>query len=144
MADNTIQIDVRNTITNAEQVASTQEQGGLNWSGISAQFAIRAGRQLISATGNTQVSQVLQKATQYGFGVARIIASGGTDVAAMAGLALNLANDAMRKANENARKLAKSQNEIDLARMNAGLLDMSDVTSIKTHWWSGRYKYGRG
>lgn len=144
--DKTIVIDVQNNVNVQGQASITQtvEGRGINFGAISSQFLVAGGRKLISATGNTELARFLGESGKYGFAVSRIIASGGTDVTAAAGLALDLAGEALKKATETAKAQAKLQNDVDMARLRAGLLDLSATDKITTNWWSGRYTYGRG
>lgn len=143
-----IRIDITNTIAGQTSggVGTPSATGtqGVNWSAISAQFLVTGARKLIGATGNSEIASFMKKGAKYGFGAMRILASGGTDVAAIAGMALDIAGDAISKANEVARKQATMENEIDAARVRAGLLDLSETTRVSENWWSGRYEYGRG
>lgn len=145
--ENKIIIDVTNQVQlqAAPSGETMQPSGaGVNWSAISSQFLVSGARKLVGATGNSQLSGFLRESGKYGFAAMRIIASGGTDIAAIAGMALDIGAEALRKANENARKIAKTENEVDMARIKAGLLDISNTNNITQSWWSGRYRYGRG
>lgn len=147
--DNTIKVDVQNNVnvqgaSISQGTAMTGQTPGMNWSALSAQLFVGGARKLIGATGNSELASFIRKGGKYAFGMSRILASGGTDVAAIAGMALDIAGDALSKANEVARVLAKMQNDTDMARIKAGLLYLGDTDKITTNWWSGRYKYGRG
>jgi hypothetical protein len=107
---------------------------------IDAQFLLRAGSRIISATGNNEVSAAISKVARYGFQVARAILP--PNPMGIATLALTISADAIEKVTDNLRKQATADNETDNARIKAGLLDISQV-QIKNNWLTGRQTYRR-
>jgi hypothetical protein len=107
---------------------------------IDAQFLLRAGSRIISATGNNEVSAAISKVARYGFQVARAILP--PNPMGIATLALTISADVIEKVTDNLRKQATADNETDNARIKAGLLDISQV-QIKNNWLTGRQTYRR-
>lgn len=107
---------------------------------LDAQFLIRAGSRLISATGNNEISSAISKVARYGFQVARAVLP--PNPVGIATLALSVSADALDKITDDIRKRAKADNETDNARIKAGLLDISN-TQVKSNWFSGRQTYKR-
>jgi hypothetical protein len=107
---------------------------------IDAQFLLRAGTRIISATGNNEISAAISKVARYGFQTVRALLP--PNPIGIATLALTISADAIEKVTDELRKKAKADNETDNARIKAGLLDISNV-QIKSNWFSGRQTYKR-
>jgi hypothetical protein len=107
---------------------------------LDAQFLVRAGSRLISATGNNEVSAAISKVARYGFQTVRALLP--PNPVGIATLALTISADVLDKVTDDIRKRAIADNETDNARIKAGLLDISS-TNIKTNWFSGRQTYKR-
>jgi hypothetical protein len=107
---------------------------------LDAQFLLRAGTRLISATGNNEVSAAISKVARYGFQTVRALLP--PNPIGIATLALTVSADALDKVTDELRKKAKADNETDNARIKAGLLDITNV-QIKSNWFSGRQTYKR-
>jgi hypothetical protein len=107
---------------------------------LDAQFLLRAGTRLISATGNNEVSAAISKVARYGFQTVRALLP--PNPVGIATLALTVSADALDKVTDELRKKAKADNETDNARIKAGLLDVTNV-QIKSNWFSGRQTYKR-
>ena len=107
---------------------------------IDAQFLVRAGSRIISATGNNEISAAISKVARYGFQTVRALLP--PNPVGIATLALTISADVLDKVSDNIRKQAKADNETDNARIKAGLLDISNV-QIKSNWFSGRQTYKR-
>jgi hypothetical protein len=60
----------------------------------------------------------------------------------IATLALTVSADALDKITDDIRKRATAENEIDTARIKAGLLDVRDAR-VQTQWFSGRRTFKR-
>jgi hypothetical protein len=147
---NEIIITVQNVIQGGEQQADVPEvpkpkvkkpKGDTGILGaIDAQFLLRAGTRLISATGNNEVSAAISKVARYGFQTVRALLP--PNPIGIATLALTVSADALDKVTDELRKKAKADNETDNARIKAGLLDITNV-QIKSNWFSGRQTYKR-
>ena len=107
---------------------------------IDAQFLLRAGTRIISATGNNEISAAISKVARYGFQTVRALLP--PNPVGIATLALTVSADAIEKVTDELRKKAKADNETDNARIKAGLLDITNV-QIKSNWFSGRQTYKR-
>jgi hypothetical protein len=107
---------------------------------IDAQFLLRAGTRIISATGNNEISAAISKVARYGFQTVRALLP--PNPIGIATLALTISADAIEKVTDELRKKAKADNETDNARIKAGLLDITNV-QIKSNWFSGRQTYKR-
>jgi hypothetical protein len=107
---------------------------------LDAQFLVRAGSRIISATGNNEISAAISKVARYGFQTVRALLP--PNPVGIATLALTVSADALDKVTDELRKKAKADNETDNARIKAGLLDISNV-QIKSNWFSGRQTYKR-
>jgi hypothetical protein len=107
---------------------------------LDAQFLLRAGSRIISATGNNEISAAISKVARYGFQTVRALLP--PNPVGIATLALTVSADALDKVTDELRKKAKADNETDNARIKAGLLDVSNV-QIKSNWFSGRQTYKR-
>jgi hypothetical protein len=107
---------------------------------IDAQFLLRAGTRIISATGNNEISAAISKVARYGFQTVRALLP--PNPIGIATLALTVSADAIEKITDELRKKAKADNETDNARIKAGLLDITNV-QIKSNWFSGRQTYKR-
>ena len=107
---------------------------------LDAQFLLRAGSRIISATGNNEISAAISKVARYGFQTVRALLP--PNPVGIATLALTVSADALDKITDDIRKRAKADNETDNARIKAGLLDISNV-QIKSNWFSGRQTYKR-
>ena len=107
---------------------------------ISAQFLVGASRRLIAATGNNEISGAISKVAKYGFLTMRALLP--PNPVGLATLAITISADALDKVTDNIRKQASAENEVDNARIKAGLLDISQ-TQIRTNWFSGRQTYRR-
>jgi hypothetical protein len=107
---------------------------------IDAQFLLRAGTRIISATGNNEISAAISKVARYGFQTVRALLP--PNPVGIATLALTISADAIEKVTDELRKKAKADNETDNARIKAGLLDITNV-QIKSNWFSGRQTYKR-
>ena len=146
---NEIIITVQNVIQGEQEAAATevpkpkvkQPKGDTGILGaLDAQFLLRAGTRLISATGNNEVSAAISKVARYGFQIARAVLP--PNPVGIATLALTISADVLDKVTDDIRKRAKADNDTDNARIKAGLLDVSS-TSIKQNWFSGRQTYKR-
>jgi hypothetical protein len=122
---NEIIITVQNQIQQQEQVAgqvgiqtpsasAKKKQADGFLGAIDAQFLVRGANRLLSATGNTEIAT----------------------------LALSISADALNKITDDIRKRAAAENEVDNARIKAGLLDVTDVR-IQSNWFSGKQTYRR-
>jgi hypothetical protein len=107
---------------------------------LDAQFLIRAGSRIISATGNNEISAAISKVARYGFQTVRALLP--PNPVGIATLALTVSADALDKVTDELRKKAKADNETDNARIKAGLLDITNV-QVKSNWFSGRQTYKR-
>jgi hypothetical protein len=107
---------------------------------LDAQFLLRAGSRIISATGNNEISAAISKVARYGFQTVRALLP--PNPVGIATLALTISADVLDKVTDDIRKRAKADNETDNARIKAGLLDISNV-QIKSNWFSGRQTYKR-
>jgi hypothetical protein len=147
---NEIIITVKNQIETTEQQqvpkpitqdATTSTVTGKELGGaLTAQFLVGASRRLIAATGNNEISGAISKVAKYGFLTARALLP--PNPVGLATLAITISADALDKVTDNIRKQASLENEIDNARIKAGLLDISQ-TQIRTNWFSGRQTYRR-
>jgi hypothetical protein len=147
---NEIIITVQNVIQGGEQQADVPEvpkpkvkkpKGDTGILGaIDAQFLLRAGTRIISATGNNEISAAISKVARYGFQTVRALLP--PNPIGIATLALTVSADAIEKVTDELRKKAKADNETDNARIKAGLLDITNV-QIKSNWFSGRQTYKR-
>ena len=147
---NEIVITVKNQIETTEQQAQVPQQvaptpastitGKDILGAISAQFIVGATNRLIAATGNNEISSAVSKVAKYGFQTVRALVP--PNPVGIATLALTIAADALDKVTDDIRKRATAENEVDNARIKAGLLDISQ-TAIKTNWFSGRQTYRR-
>jgi hypothetical protein len=107
---------------------------------LDAQFLVRAGSRIISATGNNEISAAISKVARYGFQTVRALLP--PNPVGIATLALTVSADALDKVTDELRKKAKADNETDNARIKAGLLDITNV-QVKSNWFSGRQTYKR-
>lgn len=107
---------------------------------ITAQFLVSGANRLIASTGNSEISSVVSKVAKYGFLTVRALTP--PTPIGVATLAVSIASDALDKVTDQVRKQASLENEVDNARIKAGLLDISQ-TQIKTNWFSGRQTYRR-
>lgn len=107
---------------------------------LTAQFLIQSGNKLLNATGNSQISQALAMAGKYAFLGIRAFSG---DPSAIAALAVDLASTALAEVRKNLTEQAMIQNEVDTARAQAGLLDLSGV-KVTRNFFTGRYQYNRG
>ena len=107
---------------------------------IDAQFLIRASSRIISSTGNNEVSAAISKVARYGFQTVRAFLP--PNPIGIATLALSVSADALDKITDDIRKRAAAENEIDTARIKAGLLDVRDAR-VQTQWFSGRRTFKR-
>ena len=107
---------------------------------LDAQFLLRAGTRLISATGNNEISAAISKVARYGFQTVRALLP--PNPVGIATLALTISADTLDKVTDEIRKRAKADNETDNARIKAGLLDVTNV-QVKSNWFSGRQTYKR-
>jgi hypothetical protein len=145
---NEIIITVKNQIENAEQTEvpsvptpKVPKKPNDDIKGpITAQLLVGGANRLLATTGNTELTSAISKVSRYGF-LAMRIATNPTP-ATLATLAITLSADALDKITEQARKEAEAENQVDNARIKAGLLDISQ-TKIKTKWFSGRQTYRR-
>ena len=147
---NEIIITVKNQIETTEQQqvpkpitqdATTSTVTGKELGGaLTAQFLVGASRRLIAATGNNEISGAISKVAKYGFLTARALLP--PNPVGLATLAITISADALDKVTDNIRKQASLENEIDNARIKAGLLDVSQ-TQIRNNWFSGRQTYRR-
>jgi hypothetical protein len=145
---NEIIITVQNQIaeqsaTATGQIAATPKlpkEGDNILGAISAQFLVRGANRLISATGNNEVSSAISKVARFGFLTARALLP--PNPIGIATLALSVGADALEKITDEVRKNASQMNEVDNARIRAGLLDVSQ-TRITNNWFSGRQTYKR-
>lgn len=106
---------------------------------LTAQFLVSAGNKLLNASGNTELSQAIGMLGKYTFLGIRAFSG---DPSAIAALAVDLASTALAEVRKNFTEQAMIQNEIDTARAQAGLLDLSGVKVTK-HFFTGRYQYNR-
>jgi hypothetical protein len=147
---NEIIITVQNVIQGGSQQADVPEvpkpkvkkpKGDTGILGaLDAQFLLRAGTRLISATGNNEVSAAISKVARYGFQTVRALLP--PNPIGIATLALTVSADALDKVTDELRKKAKADNETDNARIKAGLLDVTNI-QVKSNWFSGRQTYKR-
>jgi hypothetical protein len=146
---NEIIITVQNVIQGEQEAGATEvpkpkvkkPKGDTGILGaLDAQFLVRAGTRLISATGNNEVSAAISKVARYGFMTARAILP--PNPVGIATLALSVSADALDKITDDIRKRATAENEIDTARIKAGLLDVRDAR-VQTQWFSGRRTFKR-
>jgi hypothetical protein len=107
---------------------------------IDAQFLLRGANRLLQATGNNEINQAVGKITRYGFMIGRALLP--PNPIGIATLALTVSAEALNKITDNIRKEATQANEVDNARIRAGLLDISQ-TKITNNWFSGRQTYKR-
>lgn len=107
---------------------------------ITAQFLVSGANRLLAATGNQEFSSVVSKVARYGFAIGRAIAP--PTPIGIATLAVTIASDALDKITDAARKQAQAENEVDNARIKAGLLDISQ-TKVQTKWFTSRQTYRR-
>ena len=124
------------------QTISPKSQGQMGnvLGAISAQFMIQGGVKLANSLGNAQLSRALGESTKFAFLGVQMLSG---NPMAVATLGLELASQAIKVATQNKKDMAKMMNEIDNARMKAGLLDISGAT-VSENAFTGRYKYGRG
>jgi hypothetical protein len=148
---NEIIITVQNQIQQQEQVAgqvgiqtpsasAKKKQADGFLGAIDAQFLVRGANRLLSATGNTEISSAIGKVARYGFMTARALLP--PNPIGIATLALSISADALNKITDDIRKRAAAENEVDNARIKAGLLDVTDVR-IQSNWFSGKQTYRR-
>jgi len=109
--------------------------------GITGQFVVRASSKLINATGNTEISSAISKVARYGFLVGRALMP--PTPIGVAALSLSVVSDLADKYFDDLRKRAAAENDVDNARIKAGLLDVSDAR-IRTRFFNGRQRYDRG
>ena len=143
--DKKIVIEVNNnlkvTSASGQQVqAQTQKRGDIG-SALSAQFLVQGGVRLANSLGNQQLSQVLSEGAKYTFLATKIMT--GANPMALATLGLNLASEAIQRIVKLEKDKAKRLNELDNARIKAGLLVIGN-SQVSENWITGRYKYGRG
>ena len=144
-ADNKIVVSVENVITGnattqggvpmngVTKVAPTLSKGAAFSQGISAQMFMESASRIISATGNTELASGLSKASSYAFLGGRVIASGGTDVAALVSLVTKLSADILQSITENnqqKREQAQKDNAADILRMRSGAFSINANTQI--------------
>jgi len=140
---NEIIITVQNQLAEQQVAATPKVPSGdkdVLLGSISAQFLVRGANRLLSATGNSEVSSAIGKIARYGFMTARALLP--PNPIGIATLALSISADALNKVTDNIRKQAAAENEVDNARIKAGLLDVTDVR-IQTNWFSGKQTYKR-
>ena len=146
---NEIIITVQNVIQGEQEAGATEvpkpkvkkpkgDEGILG--ALDAQFLIRGATRLISATGNNEVTAAISKVARYGFMTARALLP--PNPVGIATLALTVSADALDKITDDIRKRATAENEIDTARIKAGLLDVRDAR-VQTQWFSGRRTFKR-
>jgi hypothetical protein len=146
---NEIIITVQNVIQGEQEAGATEvpkpkvkkpkgDEGILG--ALDAQFLIRGATRLISATGNNEVTAAISKVARYGFMTARALLP--PNPVGIATLALSVSADALDKITDDIRKRATAENEIDTARIKAGLLDVRDAR-VQTQWFSGRRTFKR-
>lgn len=105
---------------------------------------VRQGSKLINAFGlaSTEEDKAMMRATQklmsYGVKTSAAILSG--NPMAYIDLIVDAICDITQKVRENAQKIAAKENEQDMARLQAGLLNLEGAY-IKTDSFSGRYNY---
>jgi hypothetical protein len=107
---------------------------------IDAQFLLRGANRLLQSTGNNEVNEAIGKITRYGFMISRALMP--PNPIGIATLALTVSAEAIGKITDEIRKNASQMNEVDNARIRAGLLDVSQ-TRITNNWLSGRQTYKR-
>lgn len=141
---NEIKVEINSTLRleNAQgQTLDTKAQGQMGnvLGALSAQFLVQGGVKLANSLGNAQLSRALGQGTKFAFLGVQMLSG---NPLAVATLGLNLASEAIKVAMQNKRDMAKMMNEIDNARIKAGLLDIG-MSGVTTNFY-GRYKYGRG
>lgn len=143
--DKKIIIDINNNVqvtgANGQPVAPRTDKRGDIGSALSAQFLVQGGVRLANSLGNQQLSQVLSEGAKYTFLATKIMT--GVNPMAMATLGINLAAEAIQRIVKLEKDKAKRLNEVDNARIKAGLLVIGN-SQISENWITGRYKYGRG
>ena len=101
--------------------------------GISAQMFVESASRIISASGNSELASGLSKASSYAFLGGRVIASGGTDVAALVSLVTKIGADvlqAITESNQSKREAAIKDNNADILRMRSGAFSINANTQI--------------
>lgn len=142
---NEIKVEINSTLRleNAQgQTLDPKAQGQMGnvLGALSAQFLVQGGVKLANSLGNAQLSRALGQGTKFAFLGVQMLSG---NPLAVATLGLDLASEAIKVAMQNKRDMAKMMNEIDNARIKAGLLDISGAT-VSENAFTGRYKYGRG
>jgi len=111
----------------------TLSKGAAFTQGISAQMFVESASRIISASGNTELASGLSKASSYAFLGTRVIASGGTDIAAIISLVTKLSADvlqAVTEANQAKKDAAVKDNAADILRMRSGAFSIGADTQI--------------
>ena len=122
------------------KVQPTLSKGAAFSQGISAQMFVESASRIISASGNTELASGLSKASSYAFLGGRVVASGGTDVAAIISLVTKLSADvlqAVTEANQAKRDAAVKDNAADILRFRSGAFSIDANTQISYN------RYGR-
>lgn len=150
MADNEIiipiilELETQAALGRGTGVAETEGDSGFRFRNPpSLRFGVNQVRKILAATGNENLQQAGQAITQ-GTKYARLAGRAvGGDISAMVNIGVDLALRAWTEIQNVKRELATLNNESDIARIQAGLLDVQGVTISKS-WNSGRYTYTRG
>jgi hypothetical protein len=126
--------------TEVQPSSANQNANNAFAQGISAHLLATSLTRILAATGNTEAASVVREATSYGFLAARLIGSGGYDIAAWMTLATKATADimqAVQQAKQQQIELAQQQNATDLIRMRSGLISINANTQISYN------RYGR-
>lgn len=116
-------------------VVPNQPKGVSVGGAISLQFAVEQGSRLLNATGNQEIANAVSTTGRYGFLGARAVMGDPT-------AQITLLIMATTKLLEQVRKQAEELNEIDTARIKAGLMNVEGVRVNKS-FLTGRYNYSR-
>ena len=140
-----IVLEINNNVSvqgqTGQPVTPRTNQRGDVGSALSAQFLVQGGVRLANSLGNQQLSQALSEGAKYGFLASKILMS--ANPVALATLGINLASEAIQRIVKIEKEKAKQANEVDNARIRAGLMVIGNA-QISENFFTGRYKYGRG
>jgi hypothetical protein len=106
---------------------------------ISAGLLIESSKKLLSATGNSQASQVIEKTVKYGTLAARSVTG---DVTAMITFAVDLASEALMKYQE-LKNEAQVNNQTMYNKIKSGQVFLGNTDVYVTQDWLGNKTYNR-
>lgn len=120
---------------------SIPNQGGGFGQAISASFLIQSGRKLISASGNSQISQAIGNAVKYGTLTLQLF-NPATAVPAALTMAVELASQALQKVNELKQKVQEN-NQTQYNKILSGEIFLGPGEYITTKDFWGNITYSK-